>query len=298
MENKIFHYLKNYYEILSLKRYPKFKELKEEKINECYKILESCQLCEWKCKVNRYENFGRCMIKNEMLISSYFSHYGEEFFFIPSFTIFFFSCNFGCVFCQNYGISHRLEIPLVIKPKELANIININAKECKNINLVGGEPTPQLPFILETLKNVKINKPIIWNSNFYFSMKAFNFIKDITDVYLPDFKYGNDECAFRLSKVKNYTKIIKRNLLLAKKDKKADIVIRHLVLPGHIDCCSKPIIDFIAKNLKEKAIINIMAQYMPYFKAYKFKEISKPLTKKEFDEVIDYAIQKEIFFIT
>lgn len=289
--------LENYYSILMSKKSPKFLNIKQNQIKKCYNILNSCRLCEWKCKVNRYKTMGKCNLKDEMLISSYFAHYGEEPFFIPSFTIFFYSCNFSCVFCQNYSISHRLEIPLVIKPLELAKIINEKILHCKNINLVGGEPTPQLPFILETLAHVKIKKPVIWNSNFYFSEEAFKFIKKISDVYLPDFKYGNDECAKRLSKVKNYTKIIKRNLILAKKDKDADLVIRHLVMPGHVDCCSKPIIDFIEEKLKDKAIVNIMSQYMPYFKAYEFKEISKPISKKEFEKVINYAKEKDIYFI-
>lgn len=291
--------LKNYFAILKGKK-AKFQIAKKQnlllKIKKAYKILESCELCERKCYVNRLKKEkGFCQLEDKMLVSSYFDHYGEEYFFIPSFTIFFWSCNFSCQFCQNWTISHRYEKPQVLEPKELANIIDKH-NYCKNINFVGGEPTPQLPFILETLKYVKSNLPVIWNSNFYMSKVSMDLLKGIVDVYLSDFKYGNDECAEKLSKVKNYVSIVKRNHLLAAKD--SELVIRHLVLPGHIECCSKPILKWIAENFKDRVIVNIMNQYKPEFRAFKFKEINKTLTTNEFQEVIDYAKDLALNFIS
>jgi putative pyruvate formate lyase activating enzyme len=297
--------LKNYKNILAGDKLPKFqiakkKSLLNQKTKEAFSILKSCELCERKCKINRLKGEkGWCQAGREMLISSYFDHYGEEFFLVPSFTIFFWSCTFSCVYCQNWTMSQRFEKPTIISEKELAKIIDAHS-HCKNVNFVGGDPTPQLPFILKTLKDVKSNIPVVWNSNFYMSEKSMAILKDLVDIYLSDFKYGNDKCAERLSGIKNYTRIIKRNHLLAAKD--AELVIRHLVLPSHIECCSKPILKWISQNLKDKAIVNIMDQYRPEYKAFqypkKYPEINHPLNSSEFNEVVDYAKKLELNFIT
>jgi putative pyruvate formate lyase activating enzyme len=292
--------LPNYLEILDKKRKPKFQILKKKgelnrKISRSFKILKKCEFCEHKCKTNRYDKYlGQCKCPNKIWLSSYFNHYGEECFLVPSFTIFFMSCTFSCQFCQNWTISQRTEKGNFTDERELASIINKNIHS-KNINFVGGEPTPYLPFILKTLKFVDIDQPIIWNSNFYMSKKSMNLLRNTIDIYLSDFKYGNNKCARRLSKINNYFDIITRNHIIAFKD--SELVIRHLVLPNHIECCTKPIFDFISENFKDKVIINIMPQYHPEFKAFKYKEINKFLSSNEFNNVIKYAKELGLNFI-
>lgn len=291
--------LTNYLKILENKQLPKFKlnkTLLNKKVKASFKVLEKCELCERKCHVNRLKGeLGHCKVGNKIKISSYFDHHGEEPFLVPSFTIFFMSCTFHCQFCQNWSISQNFEQGEFITEKELAQIIDKHSY-CKNVNFVGGSPTPYLPFILKTLSFVKADIPTVWNSNFYMSETAMSLLKDIIDVYLSDFKYGNDKCAEKLSKVKNYTKIIKRNHLLAFKD--SELVIRHLVLPNHIECCTKPIFNFIAENFKDKVIVNIMDQYRPEFKANKYPEINGALTPKEFEQAVNYAKKTNLNFIT
>lgn len=291
--------LPNYLKILDGKRKPKFKIHRrklDNKIKQAFKVLESCELCERKCQVNRLKGgLGWCKVGKEMKISSYFPHYGEEPFLVPSFTIFFISCTFSCQYCQNWTISQRLEKGEKITEKELAKTIDSHSK-CKNINFVGGDPTPYLPFILKTLKFVKSDMPVIWNSNMYLSEKSMDLLKDVVDIYLTDFKYGNDKCAERLSKVKRYFSIVSRNHLLARKD--SEVVIRHLVLPNHVGCCSKPILKWVAKNLKNRCIINIMDQYKPEFNAAKYKDINRAVTEKDFNDVVEYAKKLKLNFIT
>lgn len=297
--------LKNYFLILKGKKKPRFqiakkKNLLTKKIKQAYKILESCKLCERKCKVNRTKGQeGYCQLQDKMQISSWFDHWGEERFLVPSFTIFFWSCTFRCVYCQNWQISQRYEIPKQVSEQDLAKIINGHS-HCRNINFVGGEPTPQLPFILKTLSYVKSNIPVVWNSNFYMSQITMGLLKNIVDVYLSDFKYGNDKCAKRLSDVNNYMAIVKRNHLLAASD--SEMIIRHLVLPNHVECCSKVILKWIAKNLGKRVIVNIMDQYRPDFlvlrQPEKYKEINKPLEKKEFQKVMDYVKKLDLNFIS
>ncbi|HDD72497.1 MAG TPA: radical SAM protein [Candidatus Aenigmarchaeota archaeon] len=228
-----------------------------------------------------------------MLVTSMFAHWGEEEFLIPSFTVFFWSCNFSCVYCQNWQISQRYEKPRKISEEELAEAID--SCGCRNVNFVGGEPTPYLPFILKTLKLVKRDIPVVWNSNFYMSEKSMHLLRNVVDVYLSDFKYGNNRCAERLSGVKNYTEIVKRNHVLAFRD--SDLVVRHLVLPGHIECCSKPVLDFIAENFGKGVIVNIMPQYRPEYRAYRYRNLNRALTNEEFKAVLDYAEKLGLRFI-
>ena len=288
--------LEHYEAVVSGKSKPKFKNLEnlESRIKEALNVLKKCCLCERKCGVDRTQGkTGWCKVPNKMLVSSMFPHWGEEYFLVPSFTVFFWSCTFACVFCQNWTISQRFERPKEISERELA--LYIDSCGCKNVNFVGGEPTPYLPFILKTLKFVKSDIPVIWNSNFYMSEKSLSLLKGTIDLYLSDFKYGNNKCAWRLSGVKNYMEVVKRNHILAFHD--SDLVIRHLVLPGHIQCCSKPVLDFISENFGKQVIVNIMSQYRPEYKAKNFPEISRCLSEEEFAEVLDYAKSLDLRFI-
>ena len=270
-------------------RSEKHPSLLDLKIEIAKKILENCELCEWKCHVNRIKGRkGFCSIGKEMLISSEFVHMGEESFITPSHTIFFYSCNMQCIFCQNYTISFRLEPAEAINPKELARIIDLRRREgCRNVNLVGGEPTPHLLNILKTFKYVKENTPVIWNSNMYMSEICMKLLDGFVDVYLTDFKFGPGKCSEKLTKVKNYWKIVCRNHLIA--SKQAEIVIRHLVLPNHIECCSFPILEWISKNLGRKCIVNIMDQYYPCFKAKDVDEINRRIKREEYERVLEKA---------
>lgn len=291
--------LPNYLGIFEGKQKPRFRQnnkLLKENIKKAFKILENCELCERKCKINRLKGkLGHCRVGSRMTVSSFFDHHGEEPFLVPSFTVFFWSCTMHCQYCQNYRISQRLEPGEVMDEEALARIIEKHSY-CRNVNFVGGDPTPQLPFILKTLGSVKADIPAVWNSNFYMSEKSMGLLKNLVDVYLPDFKYGNDKCAERLSKVKNYTAVVKRNLKLAFRD--SEVVIRHLVLPNHIECCTKPVLKFIADNFKDKVILNLMDQYRPEYKAHEYKEINRFLTREEFREVLDYATELGLNFMT
>ncbi len=267
-------FLPRYYKILDGKAKARFLVTKflDEKIKQARKILERCELCERRCGVNRKKGEkGFCGVGTEPEISSYFRHMGEEPFFVPSFTIFFIGCNFHCQYCQNWSISQRYEKGFFLEPKELARVIELQ-RNIRNVNFVGGEPTPNLLYILEVLKHLNRNIPIVWNSNFYMTEKSMDLLDGIVDVYLSDFKYGNDKCAERLSKVKNYFSVVSRNHKLAYKD--AELVIRHLVLPNHFDCCAKPVLEWAAENTP-KAIVNIMSQYRPQYKAKEYQEINK-----------------------
>ena len=261
------------------------------------KYLESCIFCERKCGVNRIKNEkGYCFLTKDSYISSIFLHMGEESVLIPSGTIFFQGCNFGCVFCQNYDISQSwkgrrdpADIAQKVDNKKLASLAeSLEKKGALNINYVGGDPIPNIHTIIGSLKYQTSNICQLWNSNFYLTDESLSLIIDFMDFWLPDFKYGNNECAEKYSGIKNYYDVLTRNLKRIHNDGSGEIIIRHLVMPNHVECCSKPILDYVAKEVP-KCVVNVMGQYHPQYKAYNYPEINRRPTNNEMQKVKNYA---------
>jgi putative pyruvate formate lyase activating enzyme len=152
---------------------------------------------------------------------------------------------------------------------------------------VGGEPTPWLAQWLEVFKHVEVNVPIVWNSNAYYSEETARLLTGFADVYLLDFKYGPDECAERTSDAPDYWRICTRNHIEAKKS--GEIIVRVLVLPGHLDCCTRPIVEWIAGNLGSETRVNLMFQYRPEWRAHEVPELRRKLSNDEKDRAIRMA---------
>ena len=261
-------------------------------IERAEEMYRRCHFCEHRCGVNRYETAGACNVR-DTAITSHFFHYGEERVLVPSYTIFFSGCNFSCVYCQNWDISQQ-EAGVHIPPERIATLIGHASAQAKNINWVGGEPTPHLRYILQVLHRCRANIPQVWNSNMYCSEETMDILGYITDVYLTDFKYGNDACAQRLSKVKRYWEVVSRNHEIAYEQ--GEVIIRHLVLPGHVECCSKPVIDWIASHTPEAAV-NIMDQYYPAYRAEEYEELGRRITPDEYREVVAHAKRQGIHLL-
>jgi len=259
------------------------------------KMLESCSFCENRCGVNRLlGQRGVCRLDSATIVSSYFHHLGEEAPLVPSGTIFYGGCSFRCVFCQNYDISQEYPYPgFAVSARKLAAIQEeLRRTGARNVNHVGGDPTPNLHTILESFKYLEVNVPQIWNSNQYLTTESVELLLDVIDLWLPDFKYWSDECAARLSGVKRYKEVVTRNLKLAAEH--GDMIIRHLVLPNHVDCCTLPILRWIAENLpREKVVVNIMDQYRPEYLVLRyparFKEIARRVTSEEMKRAYEEA---------
>ncbi len=255
------------------------------KIELAERIYKNCCFCERRCSIDRNIDIGNCKVKHSA-VSSEFLHMGEEQILIPSHTIFFSGCTFHCVFCQNWDISQEA-IGMDVKPKIISEIIHKRKKQgSKNVNWVGGDPTPNLLFILQVLKECNDNIAQIWNSNMYCSNETMKLLNGVIDLYLTDFKYGNNRCAKRLSKVENYLEIIKRNHKLAYEN--SELIIRHLVMPNHIECCSKSILEWISNTIP-KSLVNIMGQYRPEYKAYDYEDINRRVNLEEVLTVKEYA---------
>lgn len=271
--------------------------------------LAKCEICPFRCKVNRLSGqVGRCGCGDKIKVAKYQLHYFEE----PcisgksgSGTVFFSNCNFKCIFCQNYKISQEgkgNEVTI----EELANIfLKLQQEGANNINLV--TPTMYTYQIIEAIKIARVkglNLPIIYNSNGYENVETLRDLRGYVDVYLPDLKYYADELAIKYSKAPNYFKIATKAILeminqvgLPEFDEngmiKKGVIIRHLVLPGHIQN-SKHILKWLKENVEGNAYVSVMAQYFPTYKAKEDEYLNRKLTRKEYSEIEQYLYLLDI----
>ncbi len=286
--NDIQKALSRYSSVLSGDERPLFRHCKDldHKLEMAKEIFGNCILCERRCGVDRNVEAGHCGVRGARVVSE-FLHFGEEPELVPSHTIFFAGCTLECAFCQNWDISTRPDSGKIYSPVELARLIDGQSGKAKNTNWVGGDPTPNLPFILEVMSHLKTDIPQVWNSNMYLSEEAMGLLDGVVDVYLTDLKFGNNECGERLAGVKGYWDVVTRNHILAKEQ--AEVIVRHLVMPGHVECCSKPLLKWLADTFGNTVRANIMAQYRPQHKAFRHSEINKSLPMSEFKEAYEYG---------
>lgn len=257
------------------------------------RMLQQCNFCERQCDIDRTTQTGFCGVSNDTYIASAFLHTGEEAPLIPSGTIFFSGCNFRCAHCQNFDISTNPTCGNKISAEKLSAIADELASQgAKNINYVGGDPTPNLHTILASMTNQQYNITQLWNSNMYLTLESMELLIDVIDFWLPDLKYFSNECSRRISDVSEYFKVVSRNIHHAYEKGSKEMIIRLLVLPNHLDCCVFPILEWIADKTP-KALVNIMSQYRPLWRVIrnpkKFSDISRRVSREEMEKVFAHA---------
>jgi putative pyruvate formate lyase activating enzyme len=278
----------------------------EKRIKKLYQILKACQLCPRKCGVNRLKGQrGICQAGEKLMVASYHPHFGEEEVLVGSHgsgTIFLSYCSLRCLYCQNYEISH-LGSGREYSELELSEMmLQLQARGCHNINFV--TPThfaPQLVKAIKIASQKGLNLPIVWNCGGYENVEIIKLLEGIVDIYMPDMKYGDNEPGkkYSIPPIPDYwdrnreaIKEMHRQVGDLKVDKrgiaKQGLLIRHLVLPNDI-AKSENILKFIAKEISKNSYVNIMAQYYPAGLAFKFPELNRPVTEKEFLKVIQIA---------
>ncbi|MEJ5262826.1 MAG: radical SAM protein [Ignavibacterium sp.] len=268
------------------------------------KMLEECRLCPNECAVNRTAGeTGNCNSTDEIFISSYGPHFGEEPELVGLYgsgTIFFTNCNLACVYCQNYDIS-QLGVGKKISLEELSDImISLQRRGCHNINLV--TPTHFVPQIVQALiiaidKGLEI--PLVYNCGGYESVETLKLLENIIYIYMPDIKYSDNEVASRLSGIKNYWNVVRAavremhrqvgDLHIGRNGiAKRGLLVRHLVLPNDL-AGSEKVIDFIADEISKNTYVNIMDQYHPSYKADEYVELNRRIRMTEYEKVLEYA---------
>jgi len=291
--------------------YPAYLNLAEEefdrRIEKAYKLLSPCQVCPRNCKVNRRKGErGFCRSSEEVMVSSYNAHFGEE----PplsgrfgSGTIFFTHCNLRCVYCQNYPIS-QLGNGNPVSLEDLAQImLTLQKRKCHNINLV--TPTHLVPQIIRSLKLARqmgLNIPIVYNTSGYEAVETLKLLDGIVDIYLPDARYADNEIAIKYSAAPHYFEIMREALkemyrqvgeltIGAEGVARSGLIVRHLVLPEGLSGTRK-IMRFIAREISPHTYISLMSQYFPAYQADRFPPLSRKINKREYKEALQ-AFEEE-----
>jgi Uncharacterized Fe-S protein PflX, homolog of pyruvate formate lyase activating proteins, COG1313 len=284
--------------------YPSYLNLTEsqwkERIEKALSLLESCEVCPHRCGVNRLKGeLGFCKTGKNAIVDSYFPHRGEE---KPirgyrgSGTVFFSYCNMRCVYCQNYQIS-QLGEGKEVSPEELSAIfLELQVMGCHNLNLV--TPSHVVPQILSALylavqKGFRL--PIVYNTSSFDSLESLRLLEGIVDIYLADLKYADREIARRYSKVKNYPEIAMAairemhrqvgDLILDERGIAIrGLLVRHLVLPNGLAGTEK-VAEFLA-SLSKNTAVNVMDQYYPSYMAWKYPELNRRITQREYHQAL------------
>jgi putative pyruvate formate lyase activating enzyme len=271
-----------------------------------WNIMESCQLCPRQCGVNRLEGeVGFCHSPGSTLVvSAFHPHFGEEKPLVGtggSGTIFITHCNLRCVFCQNWEIS-QLGIGDETSFDQLAAMmLRLQEIGCHNINFV--TPTHYSAPILKALDIAAENGlrlPVVYNTSGWERLEILEVLDGIVDIYLPDIKYWDSDMSSKYSSgAENYPEVTKAAVLemhrqvgVAKPPQdgvmRRGLMIRHLVMPNNVGGSEK-IMEWIGENLPEDTYVNIMAQYTPMFKAYEYPDLSRRVTIKEYNKVVNKA---------
>jgi len=268
--------------------------------------LRACRLCPRHCGANRLDGeVGVCRTGREARVASFQSHFGEESPLVGtggSGTIFFSSCNLLCTFCQNYEISHLMEGDPVDREGLASMMLALQRRGCHNINLV--TPTHVVPQIMEALipaVEMGLTVPIVYNTGGYDSPETLRLLSGIVDIYMPDFKFWNNHWAERFCHVSDYReraceaiREMHRQVgdLVIGRDGIArhGLLVRHLVMPGGI-AGTRGIMGFLVEQISSETYVNIMAQYHPAGKAAGDSMIGRRITREEYDEALQAAVE-------
>lgn len=281
-------------------------------VRQLWALMDPCTLCPRNCKVYRSKGqTGFCGIGDMPKVSSIGPHFGEEPVLVGpggSGTIFFAGCNLGCIYCQNFDISH-LRDGRQFSIEQLADsMLRLQKQGCSNVNLV--TPTHVVAPVtaaIELARNKGLSLPIVYNTGGYDSVETLELLSGFVDIYMPDTKYADSEAAEHLSAASDYPQINHAALKQMHRqvgDLKIEnglavrgLLVRHLVLPNQLAGSFKTI-DFLVEQISRSTAINIMDQYRPCYKADSYPQINRYPRSEEITEIYEYAMEKGLNVIT
>lgn len=267
---------------------------------------ENCLLCPRKCGTNRRTGqTGVCGVSSEIKVARAALHYWEE----PcisgkrgSGAVFFSGCSLHCVFCQNREISDGKEGKVISKERLSDIFIELAGKGANNINLVTpGQYIPDIVWAVNDAKSRGMKLPIIYNTSGYENVTELKLLEGIVDVYLPDFKYMDSTLSARYSRAKDYPSVAKQALsemVRQQPDVVIDdatgliqkgVIVRQLLLPGHVND-AKAVLKYLYDTYHDHVYISMMSQFTPI--ALKdYPEINRTVTKREYERLVNYALE-------
>lgn len=240
--------------------------------------LVDCQLCPHRCGTARTGGHGVCRVDERTFIASEMLHYGEEEVLRPAHAIFFAGCTATCTFCTAARFAFRPTYGTQATPAQLATAIRRRRAEgARTLEFVGGDPLPHLPFVLATLALLgDETPPVVWNSNFYHTPEALALLDGVVSIYLPDLKFGNDHCAVALGGMPGYWATVTGAITWSVK--RGQVIVRHLLMPGHFDCCTRPVLHWLAQ-VDADIRVSLLTQYIapPHLRG----DLARPLAPAE-----------------
>lgn len=267
---------------------------------------ENCLLCPRKCGINRRTGqTGVCGVSSEIKVARAALHYWEE----PcisgkrgSGAVFFSGCSLHCVFCQNREISDGKEGKVISKERLSDIFIELAGKGANNINLVTpGQYIPDIVWAVNDAKSRGMKLPIIYNTSGYENVTELKLLEGIVDVYLPDFKYMDSTLSAMYSRAKDYPSVAKQALsemVRQQPDVVIDdatgfiqkgVIVRQLLLPGHVND-AKAVLKYLYDTYHDHVYISMMSQFTPI--ALKdYPEINRTVTKREYERLVNYALE-------
>lgn len=267
---------------------------------------ENCLLCPRKCGTNRRTGqTGVCGVSSEIKVARAALHYWEE----PcisgkrgSGAVFFSGCSLHCVFCQNREISDGKEGKVISKERLSDIFMELAGKGANNINLVTpGQYIPDIVWAVNNAKSRGMKLPIIYNTSGYENVTELKLLEGIVDVYLPDFKYMDSTLSAMYSRAKDYPSVAKQALsemVRQQPDVVIDdatgliqkgVIVRQLLLPGHVND-AKAVLKYLYDTYHDHVYISMMSQFTPI--ALKdYPEINRTVTRREYERLIDYALE-------
>lgn len=267
---------------------------------------ENCLLCPRKCGINRSTGqTGVCGVSSEIKVARAALHYWEE----PcisgkrgSGAVFFSGCSLHCVFCQNREISDGKEGKVISKERLSDIFMELAGKGANNINLVTpGQYIPDIVWAVNDAKSRGMKLPIIYNTSGYENVTELKLLKGIVDVYLPDFKYMDSTLSARYSRAKDYPSVAKQvlsEMVRQQPDVVIDdatgliqkgVIVRQLLLPGHVND-AKAVLKYLYDTYHDHVYISMMSQFTPI--ALKdYPEINRTVTKREYERLVNYALE-------
>ena len=264
-----------------------------------------CNICPRRCNIDRTHNKGYCLMNDKIMAARAALHMWEE----PcisgergSGAIFFSGCTLRCVFCQNHDIASA-KVGKELSVDELSDVmLRLQDNKADNINLV--TPTHfTIPIIkaIEKARNKGLRIPVVYNTSAYENVETLRMLDGIVDVYLPDFKYMDSTLSARYSRAKDYPSVAKQALsemVRQQPDVVIDdatgliqkgVIVRQLLLPGHVND-AKAVLKYLYDTYHDHVYISMMSQFTPI--ALKdYPEINRTVTKREYERLVNYALE-------
>jgi putative pyruvate formate lyase activating enzyme len=256
--------------------------LARERARRARAMLADCRFCAHDCGVNRLAGeTGLCHAGAEARFFSAQVEVSDELELIPTFAVALSGCDLRCDFCITGGSSWNPHAGLGFEAA--AMVVRAEAalqNGARTIMVLGGEPTIHLPAALEFVSLLPASAKLIWKTNAHGTAQARELLHGMFDVWLADFKFGSDACAQRLAKIPDYLRVVQENLLWA--NEHSELIVRHLLMPGHVECCWRPVAEWLAKNLPGVKV-NLRAGFWPAWHARRHAEFQNALSASEND---------------